>query len=329
MQALEIADDILRTQACLDAGIKPIFEPYWTDLPFADPFLSITPDILHQLYQGVIKHLVLWVKTAFSESEIDARCRRMPRGHGVRVFTKGITSLSQLTGREHADIARILLGLVADMPLPGGVNPARLVRAVRAILDFLYLASYPVHTVDTLDALENSLARFHDNKDIFVDLGVRDGWGVPKLHYLGHYRFYIEYLGTADNFNTEYTERLHIDLAKDAYEATNMKDEFPQMTVWLERREKVIRHSRFVDWCLAGRPALISTHLTGAVIPHDRIRMTIHPSKKAVRFEALQADYGATFFEDALTRYVVRHCHPEYTTAQVEDSAGGLNLPFQ
>jgi len=33
----------------------------------------------------------------------------------------------------------------------------------------------------------------------------------------------IELFGTTDNYTTEYTERLHIDLAKDAYRATNMK----------------------------------------------------------------------------------------------------------
>jgi hypothetical protein len=46
--------------------------------------------------------------------------------------------------------------------------------------------------------------------------------------------------GTTDNYNTEYTEQLHIDLAKEAYRSTNFKDELPQMTLWLERKEKKI-----------------------------------------------------------------------------------------
>jgi hypothetical protein len=44
---------------------------------------------------------------------------------------------------------------------------------------------------------------------------------------------------TLDNCNTENTERLHIDLAKDAYQSTNRKNEFSQMTLWLERKEKI------------------------------------------------------------------------------------------
>jgi Plavaka transposase len=38
------------TQACKEAGIKPIQQPFWKYLPFVDIFHSITLDILHQLY---------------------------------------------------------------------------------------------------------------------------------------------------------------------------------------------------------------------------------------------------------------------------------------
>ncbi|THH18011.1 hypothetical protein EUX98_g9024 [Antrodiella citrinella] len=330
LDALTTVDHAARMRACKAVGIKPILpRPYWQDLPYADVFLSITPDILHQLYQGVIKHLVNWIKTAYSVNEIDARARRLPRGHHVRVFTKGISSLYQLTGREHADIARIILGLIADMPLPDGASPLRLVRAVRGLLDFLYLAQYPVHTTATLNLLNGALDRFHDNKDIFIDLGIRADWCIPKLHFLRHYVYLIKRLGTTDNFNTEYTERLHIDLAKDAYEATNSKDEFPQMTRWLERREKIFRHERYIAWRLAGSPPMLGSHLAQADAAHppDHLKMTKHPSKKTVRMEALVADYGATFFEDAIARYAVQYCHPEYSRAQIERAAMDIVVP--
>ncbi|KAG2088158.1 uncharacterized protein F5147DRAFT_781078 [Suillus discolor] len=47
--------------ACADAGIKPIVHPFWEGLPFVNIFESITPDILHQLYQGLVKHLLAWL----------------------------------------------------------------------------------------------------------------------------------------------------------------------------------------------------------------------------------------------------------------------------
>ncbi|THH31369.1 hypothetical protein EUX98_g2803 [Antrodiella citrinella] len=328
LNALNIADDILRKNACSAAGIKPIYQPYWQELPYANPFRAITPDILHQLYQGVIKHLVAWIKSAYSEAEIDARCRRLPKNHHVRVFTKGISSLYQLTGREHADIARVLLGLVIDMPLPGGASPVRLVRAVRAILDFLYLAQYPVHTEQTLTLLDDALDRFHDNKQVFVDIGVRNSWAIPKLHFLRHYSYFIRRLGTTDNYNTESTERLHIDLAKDAYAATNAKDEFPQMTLWLERREKLFRHESYISWCLSGRPPRLPSHMAFEP-PADRLIMTKHPSQNAVSFERVTADYGAPFFVDVLARYIVAFCNPGYSAAQVEHASNDVPFLFR
>ena len=110
--------------------MKPIVHPYWEDLPYCDIFLAITPDVLHQLYQGLLKHLVNWIKKTYSADELDARCKRLPRNHHVRHFFNGISRLSQVTGHEHAEIARILLGLIIDIPLPDGASPARLASAV-------------------------------------------------------------------------------------------------------------------------------------------------------------------------------------------------------
>ena len=69
----------------------------------------------------------------------------MPPNHHIRIFSNGFTALSRLTGREHADIARIILGIIIDLPLKTKSNhsPNRIVKAVRALLDFAYLAQYP------------------------------------------------------------------------------------------------------------------------------------------------------------------------------------------
>ena len=74
---------------------------------------------------------------------------------------------------------------------------------------------------DTLEHLDDSLAQFHQNKSVFADLGVCEHFNIPKLHSLVHYRTLIALFGMADNYNTEQSEQLHIDFAKDAYHATN------------------------------------------------------------------------------------------------------------
>ena len=314
--------------ACQGVSIKPVYQPFWENLPYSDVFRSIMPDILHQLLQGVVKHLVSWIKTAYDLDEIDARCRRFPPNHNVRLFFKGITKLEKLTGREHADICRILLGLVIDMRLPGGMSSARLVRAVRALLDFVYLTQYPLHSGDTLDALEDALQRFHDNKEIFVDLGIRSDFNFPKLHFLRHFRPSIEFMGSADNFNTEYTERLHIDMAKEAYHATNKKDEYEQMTVWLERKEKILRHDRYIKWRESG--GRLPAELSPLHQHHEsHVRMTREPSAKAVSFYRLGAEYGASAFEECLSTYIVQFNNPGASPATVRSLAETLCLGFQ
>jgi hypothetical protein len=120
-----------------------------------------------------------------------------------------------------AAIGKIFLGLIAGLPVSNGHSPDRLVWVTRAILDFLYLAQLPSHNDDTLQDLEDALTTFHTNKSIFVNLGIREDFNLPKLHSLQHYTSLIKLFGTTDNYNTEYSKQLHIDLAKDAYTATN------------------------------------------------------------------------------------------------------------
>ncbi|KAH9846380.1 hypothetical protein C2E23DRAFT_890947 [Lenzites betulinus] len=293
------------SQACRDAGIKPVVNPFWKDLPNADIFLSITPDLLHQLYQGVMKHLLSWLKAAYGPEEIDARCRRLPPNHQIRLFLKGVTTLQRVTGKEHADICRFLLGLIIGL------------------------------------LLADALTRFHSNKDIFVQLGVRTHFKLPKLHSLDHYIQSIKLFGTTDNYDTQYTERLHIDLAKDAYRATNRKDEFPQMTTWLERREKILRHAAYIDWRLRriADSAVDNARSASTVQLHDAragsrsgirwtsIKIAKWPNVKALSFTDAADRYGAVFLHDALARFVVQYCDPSLTAREVE--AQSLSVSFR
>lgn len=57
--------------------------------------------------------------------------------------------------------------------------------------------------------------------------------------------------------------------------------------------------------------------------------MTRHPSAKAVPLDDIVNIYGATFFRDALTRFVVRLNQPTLTSAQVELAAGAVYLNFR
>ncbi|KAF8988128.1 hypothetical protein BDQ17DRAFT_1393427 [Cyathus striatus] len=180
----------------------------------------ITPDILHQLFQGVIKHVIGWVCSAVGDTKIDAKCQHLPLNHHICSFMKGICNLSHVTGTEHDQISQFLLALVLDIQFPGhpGISNQCLVQAVQAILDFVQLARYLVHTDETLGLLNTAL----------------------------------QYL------------------AKDAYSATNGKDEFCQMTLWLERKERVFQHDKFLQH-----------------FPPQLLKMLKYPSRRAVTFTIL------------------------------------------
>jgi len=104
--ALADGDICMFRAACKDNRIKPVFHPFWESLLLANMYVSITPDILHQLLQGVVKHLIAWLSDplVFGPQCIDARCRLMPPNHQIALFPKGISILARDSGKEHKNI---------------------------------------------------------------------------------------------------------------------------------------------------------------------------------------------------------------------------------
>lgn len=335
-------------KACLNANLKPVQHPFWEDLPYVNIFQSITPDILHQLYQGVMKHLISWLTAIVGPNEIDARVRRLPPNHSIRIFRKGISTLSRVTGTEHKQMCAFILGVVTDIPHISTHQSNTLLKATRALLDFLYLSCYPIHSSGSLNQLDEALATFHANSRIFIDTGVRTHFNIPKLHFLCHYSRAIKFFGTTDNYNTETTERLHIDLAKEAYRASNRKDEYSQMTHWLERREKIIYHANYIYWLGtdgSGDAALGDMPTSLACTEHFDFpgaqrtlldlkcelsqKLSRFPTVKGVQLSQFGNKYGAESFIHALKRFIVQYRDPTVPSNQLDDYAQFVVLPFR
>ena len=152
---------------------------------------------------------------------------------------------TQWTGNEHKNMAKVFLG-----SLIGAVDD-KVLKAVRSVLDFIGYSHFKTHCDESLEEMDRAWVAFHEAKDIFEDLEIRKHFNISKIHNIKHYIDSIRSRGTTDGFNSEASERLHIDLTKLGYQASNKKDYTPQMVRWLTRQEAVHRFTNYLQWAMA------------------------------------------------------------------------------
>lgn len=158
------AEEVLKS-----AGLTHVDIPFWANLPHCNIHSAISADILHQLYQGMLMHLIEWLTALIGAAELDARLKRLPETHGVRHFVNGISGLSQVSGPERKEMIKQLLGCAV-----GKISP-RALRATRSLFDFIFISQYLSHSDDTLRYLDDALAAFHRDKQVFIDESARTG----------------------------------------------------------------------------------------------------------------------------------------------------------
>ncbi|KAF8504076.1 hypothetical protein JB92DRAFT_3206668 [Gautieria morchelliformis] len=309
---------------CDDVGIREVRQPFWENIPHCDIFRCLTPDILHQLHKGVFKdHLSTWCMKVATHPENDACFQAVPSHPSVHHFKKGILTISQWSGTVYKNMEKVFVGLMA------GALPPHALKAARAVLDFVYLSQYPSHMTTTLNCLQDALDRFHRYKGVFVDSKIREHFQIPKLHMIEHYTESIISWGTADGFNTELPERLHIDFSKVGYLASSCKDFIIQMTRWLTRQEQHHSFGSFLSSLSPGEadvddedreenlgrlvrfipvPTAIPPASLAASVPEETVGRTYHIAKRPgfpnTSVSRLINEFGATEFIPVLTAFL-------------------------
>ncbi|KAI9461411.1 hypothetical protein HD554DRAFT_2206691 [Boletus coccyginus] len=223
-------------------GLRPVFSPFWADLPHTNIFIYISSNILHQLHQGLFKdYLKKWCAAIAGLDDFDAQFHTMPIFPGLQHFNNSISQIRQWTGTNHKQLQWVFVG-----GLVGITTKPCILRAAHGLTDFICLVLYQSHMDKTIQALLQALDNFHSAKDVFIELGLHEHFNIPKVHSLLHYIDMIKNLGSLDRINTKSLECLHINYTKKAYAASSQNDYTIQMTKWLQCQEMIIWFNQYL-----------------------------------------------------------------------------------
>ncbi|KAH6905748.1 hypothetical protein BKA70DRAFT_1373002 [Coprinopsis sp. MPI-PUGE-AT-0042] len=229
-----------------DYGIEGDVVPFTAYFPRADIHELISPDLLHQLIKGTFKdHLIDWIAEYINENhskqeanrilaDIDRRIAMVPPFSGIRRFYEG-RGFKQWTGDDSKALMKSIL------PALAGRVPEQMVHTVRDFLEFTYLVRRPVITEDDLKRLDGLVASFHNNREIFRDLGIRPtGFSLPRQHAMVHYRHLIQEFGAPNGLDSSITESKHIKAVKKPYRRSSRNRPLGQMLVTNQRTDKIL-----------------------------------------------------------------------------------------
>jgi len=226
--------------------------PFWRDwflqtppgvptrMLMADPCRFLTPEPLHHWHKQFWDHDVKWSIRAVGADELDFRFSTLQPTVGFKHFKDGVSTLKQVTGRTHRDIERYIVGIIA------GKAPPSFVIAIRALMEFRYLAQSRQLDDTSLSQLSTLLQLFHEHKQTILDIGARVGKGnkrmdhfqIPKLELMHGVVPSVIESGAVIQWSADRTEHAHITEIKVPGRSGNNQDHNPQICRWLDRSEK-------------------------------------------------------------------------------------------
>jgi hypothetical protein len=173
----------------------------------------------------------------------------VPAFPGLRRFPQG-RDFKQWTGNDSKALMKVLnlltigntLLIIYKVYLPAlrGYVPREMIKALRAFLEFCYIARQNSHSADSLRDMDNALGEFHVHREIFVETGVRseDSWPT-RQHVLKHYVRLIRDFGSPNGLCSSITESKHIDAVKKPWRRSNRHNALKQILVINTRSDKL------------------------------------------------------------------------------------------
>lgn len=111
--------------------------------------------------------------------------------------------------------------------------------ALRAFLDFCYLARRDVVDTQSLAAMQDALDRFHHYRKIFQTCGVRSSFNLPRQHSLMHFIHMIRAFGAPNGLCSSITESKHIKAVKKPWRRSSRYQALGQMLLTNQRLDKL------------------------------------------------------------------------------------------
>ena len=120
-----------------------------------------------------------------------------------------------------------------------GHVPPDIIRCLHAFLEFCYIARRSSLTEHNLDQLKDSVSRFHQYREVFIDSGVREDFLMPRQHSIMHYHSLIQLFGAPNGLCSSITESKHIRAVKEPWRRSNRNEALGQMLVTNQRLDQL------------------------------------------------------------------------------------------
>lgn len=222
-------------KAIRELGLNGILEPFWKGWPLSSPSVFLHMEPLHHFHRFCWDHDCQWCIMAVGAQELDFHFSLIQTTISYRSFEDGISKLKQVTSRDHWAVQRYLVGAIA------GAVSNQFLTAIRALMDFRYLAQAPSFSDDTLSKVSKALQDFHDHKRAIVLAGGwKDNWEIPKLELLQGVVLDICHAGPVMQWSADPTKHAHVQEIKIPARAGNNQDYYSQIARYLDRLEKCL-----------------------------------------------------------------------------------------
>ncbi|RHZ58591.1 hypothetical protein Glove_372g139 [Diversispora epigaea] len=224
------------------AGLEQVDNYFWNILNL-NIYTATVPDRMHHLDLGLFKYQIefttelLKLKPGKLVDDMNKRIAKIPRHSGLKVFKKGVQSLSRLTASEYRDMMKIMVFVVDGL--------------YSEDLSNVYVKWNEIYLLSRLENFkESDLQDFqkaiNDWGNIFIKLFrdiSRSNLKFPKLHsWIYHIVDTIREHGAINGYTTETYESLHKTYVKIPYRLSNKKDVEKQIMENIRCRAIVMRN---------------------------------------------------------------------------------------